>query len=79
MDDYLTKGDRVTATWIDAEPKALSGVQIKVSGEFKTVTGVVTHIRGDHPINPTSVGVAIMDDEGLEHWVDLNFVRKYHA
>jgi len=26
MDDYLRKGDKVTATWIDAEPKALSGV-----------------------------------------------------
>jgi hypothetical protein len=76
MDDYLTKGDRVTATWIDTEPKSLSGVQMKLSGEFKTVTGVVTHIRCDHPINPTSVGVAIMDDEGVEHWVDLNHVRR---
>ena len=79
MDDYLTKGDKVTATWIDAEPKALSGVQMKVGGELKTVTGVVTHIRGDDPINPKVVKVAIEDDQGIEHWVDLNFVRKYHA
>lgn len=50
-----------------------------MSGELKTVTGVVTHIHGDDLINPTSVRVAIMDDEGIEHWVDLNFVRKYHA
>lgn len=65
MDNYLRKGDKVTATWID--------------GEFKTVTGVVTHIHGDDPINPKVVKVAIEDVQGIEHWVDLNFVRKYHA
>ena len=40
MDNYLRKDDKVTATWID--------------GELKTVTGVVTHIHGDDPINPQS-------------------------
>lgn len=79
MDDYLTKGDKVTATWIDAEPKALSGVQMKLGGEVKTVTGVVTHICGDHPINSKIVKVTIIDDEGVEHEVDLNHVRKYHG
>lgn len=51
---------------------------MKLSGEIKIVTGVVTHIRGDHPINPKTVGVTIMDAEGVEHEVDLNHVRKVY-
>jgi hypothetical protein len=73
---WLTKGDRVTANWIETKPVALAGVQMKLGGTTKSVSGVVTHIRGDHPINPTSIGVCIKDDKNLEHWVDLNHVTK---
>jgi len=30
------------------------------------VKGVVAHIRGDHPTNPTVVGVWLKDDERLQ-------------
>ena len=72
----LVKGDKVKAEWLETKPVSLAGVQMKLSGTYKTVSGVVTHIRGDHPINPTSIGVCIMDAENVEHWVDLNHVTK---
>jgi hypothetical protein len=78
MEHYLQKGDRVTAEWLETEPVALAGVQMKLGGTTKTVTGVVTHIRGDHPTEPTSIGIAILDDEGKEHWVDSNYIKEIH-
>lgn len=76
MDYYLQKGDRVTAEWMETEPVALAGVQMKFGGTLKTVTGTVTHIRGDHPINPVEIDVCIKDDQGVENWVDVNYVKE---
>lgn len=73
---WLTKGDRVTAEWMETKPVALAGVQMKLGGTLKTVTGTVTHIRGDHPTNPTSIGVCIKDDQDGEHWVDVNYIKE---
>lgn len=65
----LNKGDRVRARWFVAQtepPVALAGVQMKFQANEREVVGVITHIRGDHPTNPTSIGVWIQPDEGLE-------------
>lgn len=76
MDYYLQKGDHVTAEWMETKPVALAGVQMKLGGTLKTVTGIVTHIRGDHPTNPTSIGVCIKDDQNTEHWIDVNYIKE---
>lgn len=73
----LRKGMRVRAEWLDAAPLgsfSLAGVQPKVSATAHTVEGVVTHIRGDHPTDPTSVGVWIQPDDGDEVTVPLGAI-----
>jgi len=65
----LTKGMRVRAEWLEAQPVgavSLAGVQTKVGATLRVVEGVVTHIRGNHPTAPTSVGVWIKTDAGEE-------------
>lgn len=65
----LTKGMRVRAEWLEARPVgkvSLSGAQRKIGATKKIVDGVVTHIRGNHPVMPTSVGVWIRTDGGHE-------------
>ena len=57
----------MTAQRLVADPvgsKSLAGVADKVTATSTTVSGVVTHVRGDHPTNPTSVGVWIQPDDG---------------
>lgn len=63
-DIYLTKGRRVTARWFDSKLVALAGNQLKVGATPREVTGIVTHIRGDHPSAPTQVDVHIQPDDG---------------
>lgn len=65
----LTKGMRVRAEWLEAQPVgavSLAGVQTKVGASLKAVEGVVTHIRGNHPTAPTSIGVWLKTDAGEE-------------
>ncbi len=54
----LKKGTCVRAEWFGAPPlgaTSLSGVQMKVSAKPNVVQGTVAHIRGDHPVSPTSI------------------------
>ena len=53
---YVDKGTRLRARWLQARTVALSGMQMKVEAAEVSVTGVVRHIRSDHPtelVNPT--------------------------
>lgn len=62
---YLKKGDHVRARWFgDGKAVALAGVQMKFQVSEKTVEGTVTHIRGDHPVNPTKVEIWVQPDSG---------------
>lgn len=70
----LSRGTHVTAELFEARPlgsASLAGMQMKTTATMRRVSGVVTHIRGDHPEHPTSVGVWIMTDDGREEIVDL--------
>jgi hypothetical protein len=51
----FNKGDRVRANWFSARPVSLAGVQMKLGGDWKDVTGIVRHIRADDPHNPTEI------------------------
>ncbi len=77
----LTKGMRVTARWMEANnpPSSLSGMQMKIGVHGREVTGIVTHIRGDHPTKSTKFSVAIKPDDGPEVWVDPKHIIEVHA
>lgn len=69
----LTKGMRVQAEIWKAVPPgtvALAGIQVKTQATLSIVEGEVTSIKGNHPTNPTSVGVWIKTDEGYQITVD---------
>jgi hypothetical protein len=52
--DYIKKGDRIRAEWFgDGRPVPLAGAQLKFQVTKFEVVGVVKHVRGDRPVNPT--------------------------
>lgn len=51
----IKKGDRIQARWFQATKASLAGVQPKVGVAEVVVTGVVKHVRGDHPTSPTII------------------------
>ncbi len=59
----LRKGSRVRANWLDARLTALTGVQMKLGARGVEIVGVIRHMRGDHPTNPTEIRYYI-DPEG---------------
>jgi hypothetical protein len=61
---YITKGTRIAASWYQANDplSCLAGMQMKVGAKARSVTGVVRHVRGDHPARPAGhVGRAHRD------------------
>lgn len=64
----LMKGMKVVARWFQANdpPSSLAGMNLKLAVTEHVVTGVVTHIRGDHPTAPTKVEVHIKPDDGSD-------------
>lgn len=78
MNRTLVKGDRVRARWYDPKltpPASLAGVQLKFEVTNREVVGVVTHIRGDDPVAPKSIGIWIQPDAGgPEVSVDSKFI-----
>ena len=62
---YITKGMQITARWFaDTRPVGLPGMQMKLQTTLHQVTGVVRHVRGDHPTNPTVVRLYVEADDG---------------
>jgi hypothetical protein len=74
MNGMISKGMRVRAEWIDTKLVALAGVQMKAEGTRRFVEGVVTHVRGDHPTNPTKIGIWVQPDEGDEVVVNPEWI-----
>jgi len=69
----VVKGSRVKACWF-AIPKSwdrtsIAGMQMKLPATEMFAEGVVTHIRGDHPVSPTRIEIAIQQSDGTEVWV----------
>lgn len=63
----ITKGDHVVASWMRTRLACLAGVQMKLEGQQVIVSGIVRHVRGDDPVNPTTVAIFIdPDDPGCE-------------
>jgi len=64
--NWLQKGDRVKAVWFQATDGVVAGMQPKVCAVQRTVIGVITHIRGDHPVTPTQIRLWVKPDGGGE-------------
>jgi hypothetical protein len=53
---YVTKGSRIHAEWFgDGKFVPLAGAQLKAQVTKFEVVGVVRHVRGDRPVDPTEV------------------------
>lgn len=73
----IIRGMRVRAEWWEAAPLgaiSLAGVQAKTQVHPMSAEGVVTHIRGDNPVTPTSAKVWIMTESGQEVSVDVRHI-----
>ena len=66
MTKQIVKGTRIHARWFQVTDliPVLAGMQDKVTGEWRDVIGTVRHIRGDHPVNPTTIGLWVEPDGG---------------
>lgn len=64
----VRKGDSVHVCWLDCRPAALSGMQLKMGATLNEFSGVVKHVRGDDPENPTQVRLFV--DPNLDANVD---------
>lgn len=53
----ITKGSRIRAEWMKANdpPSSLAGMQLKFGVTRFELVGVVRHVRGDDPVNPTEI------------------------
>lgn len=69
----VVKGSRIRIRKYEAEPACLAGVHMKLGARSYEAVGVVRHIRGDHPTNPTKVKVFIDSDIP----VDIPTVRPF--
>ncbi len=67
IDAYVTKGTRVKASWMDTKMVGLAGVQTKMEAVNVTVTGVVRHIRSDHPTMPVNATFFLDVESGSNH------------
>lgn len=62
------KGDLVAFSWLEAKPLgsySLAGAQMKIAASKGEIRGRVAHVRGDHPTEPTLVGVWLDAGEGF--------------
>ena len=71
----VEKGDRITAQWFNkTRLVGLAGMQMKASMREVTVSGIVAHIRGNHPTEPTISAFFVTLDhelpEGMEELPD---------
>lgn len=60
----IQKGDWVSAQWLEPYEAGLSGSGLKFAAQNKSVSGIVRHIRGDHPTHPTSIRLFVEPDGG---------------
>lgn len=66
MIQNIVKGTRVQAQWFSTRLAALAGVQMKMEGKEHNIIGIVTHIYGNHPTNPTKFEIIVKPDDGSE-------------
>jgi len=68
MDVFVTKGTRVRVSrlLLNDPPSALAGAQLKFGAKQQEFVGIVRHVRGDHPTQPTTVGFWVEPEENAE-------------
>lgn len=73
---HIGRGSRIIAKWFEAKLVSLAGCQLKTGAIERVVTGVVRHVRGDHPTNPTTVRFYVEAEDGLGSPCDKCQVRE---
>lgn len=58
----VEKGDRIGARWFVTNPASLAGMHLKLVATEIEISGIVRHLRGDHPEEPTEI-VAYVEPE----------------
>jgi len=66
--NIIAKGTRIKAQWGKATQASLAGMQMKVGVVAKTLSGVVRHVRGDHPTEPTIIKLYVEPDSWDEEY-----------
>ena len=64
---WATKGTRVHVRVFVSQPIgsfSIAGAQMKTTGQWRELTGTITHVRGDHPTNPVEIGIWVQPDGG---------------
>ena len=69
MDHYIAKGMRIRAQWLEQTDGVVAGAQMKICAESRSITGTITHVRGNHPIEPTSIRIWVQPDDGSDEVV----------
>lgn len=64
----IVKGTRIKAQWGKATQASLAGMQMKVGVVGKSLSGIVRHIRGDHPTDPVTIKLYVEPDP--DSWDD---------
>jgi len=75
MNISIKKGDRVIIEVFHHLDAVVAGIQPKFCASSQIVEGEVTHIRGDHPTNPTSFRLWVRLSEGEEIMVHPDQIR----
>lgn len=68
----ITKGTRIRVQSMTAYLPCLAGMQMKFGVKTQDFTGVVRHVRGDHPTNPTQIRFYVDPDGDAK---DFNLTR----
>lgn len=64
MPFFVHKGDKIIAWWLESTNACLAGAQLKTGSKSHYVVGIVRHVRGNDPVNPTVVRLYVDVTEG---------------
>lgn len=70
----VTKGTKVRVRRMTAKLVSLAGMQMKAGVTSEDFEGVVTHIYGDHPTNPTKIDFVVKKEDGSEVEVEQKHI-----
>lgn len=61
---WIQKGDTIRAEWFEPYIAGIAGVQSKTTAHLMTISGEVRHVRGNHPTQPTAIGLFVRAESG---------------
>lgn len=74
QDVKVGKGTKLLVRRMNAKLVSLSGMQMKAGVNIEEFEGIITHIYGDHPTEPTKFVFMVKKEDGSEVEVDPEHV-----